>query len=954
MGKKITYLDKVATDLKTDVPSINKTEAQNLNDIKESVNLNVDDIQAISQGTGESYETRALAIATGGADDVPFVVYNEDGFNGQYRFLASDPSGYVLIYLNSPTGEIEEGNNKSVVGGKIWEVKALLGESNLLNNTSSGFLKNNNVVTPNSSWTSQKNIRVSPNMVLKYEGYIGSSDVDISPVLGVKEDGTYIVLLASDVSKTSIITEFITVPDDVLHVSFTTKSSEGSYSLVQMDRETIKGNNYKSSKTTEAINLLPQTQYGLIDKSNNVLANAPEEWVYVKDLNVLGGTYIKYTGYRYSSNTTIAPLLGVSDTGEITTLIDLSTDVNQAPSIIYLKIPDNIVSISACGKLSEGEASLYDYYNTNENAVGIKAENAVLNFKEVFEGDVFTTPLEDTVLKSDNTTESLVGYKTKKDIAVNAGDVFYYNGIPCQTADETGSISVLAKDSEGVYSSLLGATNGNIFKNYIITIPSDVVSISVSTKYSEFFGLFTIKDSRVKEEKYNAFEFGIFPNFENVTLKINQAIEQIESKGGGVLYFPKGDYIIGGDVSNFSLPILCKSNVSLRGSGINETVFFPLGVSTCIKAANTDTDQLFNVHFTDFSIDGINQNNATYTSAIKGFHILYMNNCSFNNIEVRNTFATGFGVDFLNGCKFNNCWAIGNGRGNNGYEPGGAGFGIGTGRISNKRENTSFVNCYAYGNGSYGFFFEAQYNGGLPFGNMLTNCFAEKNRIGFADSGATNAIFNTCTAYDNETAGFAIDKGSLDVDNGEATNFVNCVSSHNGTTLTRTQNPEDYTTETGTGHGILVELPNESSNNICITGVKSTLNKGDGLFISLNTNASLDGLTISGHFTNNDRNGIRILSSGTGVVNNLLLKNLIIKDNGASSEPLTRNGIYVDCPITKSIIDSLLISNNNDKALFLNKTITKSFIDKLIFENNGDDMVDVSKLIDCSYTPPII
>lgn len=117
----INFDDKV--DLTTkDFPEINKITAQNINDLKNGVNTNENSINAISQGTGETYETRALAMLEDPlpADDTPFVVYNESGYNGQYRYNSAEGSGYSLIQLyieveSTPT----EGSTKLVESGGI-------------------------------------------------------------------------------------------------------------------------------------------------------------------------------------------------------------------------------------------------------------------------------------------------------------------------------------------------------------------------------------------------------------------------------------------------------------------------------------------------------------------------------------------------------------------------------------------------------------------------------------------------------------------------------------------------------------------------------------------------------------------------------------------------------------------------------------------------------------------
>jgi len=58
-------------------------------------------IGSISQGTGVSKATRAAAMATNPLPlkGIPFVVFNEVGHNGQYRYNSDAIDGYDLIYL---------------------------------------------------------------------------------------------------------------------------------------------------------------------------------------------------------------------------------------------------------------------------------------------------------------------------------------------------------------------------------------------------------------------------------------------------------------------------------------------------------------------------------------------------------------------------------------------------------------------------------------------------------------------------------------------------------------------------------------------------------------------------------------------------------------------------------------------------------------------------------------
>lgn len=128
MAERIPYQNKEALNNREEIPEVNKWTDENINSNKSVIDSHADDIEAnqaaigsISGGTGDAFETRALAMVSPGADDVPFVVYGEAGFNGQYRYLASDPNGYVNIYLYlTSTDTVTEGSTDVVESGGVY------------------------------------------------------------------------------------------------------------------------------------------------------------------------------------------------------------------------------------------------------------------------------------------------------------------------------------------------------------------------------------------------------------------------------------------------------------------------------------------------------------------------------------------------------------------------------------------------------------------------------------------------------------------------------------------------------------------------------------------------------------------------------------------------------------------------------------------------------------------
>lgn len=246
---------------------------------------------------------------------------------------------------------------------------------------------------------------------------------------------------------------------------------------------------------------------------------------------------------------------------------------------------------------------------------------------------------------------------------------------------------------------------------------------------------------------YNARDYGVKGDGRtNDQPKLQELIDIIHSEGGGVLYCPKGIYIMHSQMNWLS-------GVSLYGDGVGQTIFktvyngntFNLNLSVIGWDKNrqpfsycTQEHPLYNCHFRDFEIDGSNvvSTSGHYAVGIKGIFLQYMINCSVQDIYVHDTIATGVGIDFLDKTFINNVVVKNCGRGYgvmSGGTLGGAGIGIGTGYLQN--ENLIISNCQAIGCGSNGIFVEHQnlFAGGGDQGYeaegvLITNCICKNNR----------------------------------------------------------------------------------------------------------------------------------------------------------------------------------------------------------------------------------
>lgn len=210
-----------------------------------------------------------------------------------------------------------------------------------------------------------------------------------------------------------------------------------------------------------------------------------------------------------------------------------------------------------------------------------------------------------------------------------------------------------------------------------------------------------------------------------------------------VVYFPKGTYRLDSALRPYS-------NMTFAGDGMGTTVLksykqdgpvWWLPVEEFSGFGSTAAAPNENITWRDMTIDGYSMTLAgAYSAGAKGFVGMFAKNCTWLNVAVLGTPATGFGVDFLAGCAFINCLAEDCGRLNSGYganDPGGAGFGIGTGGYAN--ESHQLIGCTARGNGTFGYFAERQDGANNLFsayGKIIGGHFEDNGIANIANAGS--------------------------------------------------------------------------------------------------------------------------------------------------------------------------------------------------------------------------
>jgi hypothetical protein len=226
------------------------------------------------------------------------------------------------------------------------------------------------------------------------------------------------------------------------------------------------------------------------------------------------------------------------------------------------------------------------------------------------------------------------------------------------------------------------------------------------------------------------------------------------------IFFPDGDYKLakGGDETSTGTPLpYCvrwKSGVGIATHSRRGVVFRAPADATPFAAAKS-YGNLTNVYCDPHVIDGSAQTWPSYTTRLKGWFIQGLTDSRFDDVCIRNTWATGFGCDYLARVKVTGeASGCGRGLGVMGVDPlttsGGSGFGIGTGRYAVEDFELDVVarNC-----GFHGVFTETQT--GEPFqftkGSRI-RAVVIGNHTGFRDAGS-DGLTADIVALNNTYAG---------------------------------------------------------------------------------------------------------------------------------------------------------------------------------------------------------
>ncbi|MFC4436431.1 MULTISPECIES: right-handed parallel beta-helix repeat-containing protein [Natrialbaceae] len=248
---------------------------------------------------------------------------------------------------------------------------------------------------------------------------------------------------------------------------------------------------------------------------------------------------------------------------------------------------------------------------------------------------------------------------------------------------------------------------------------------------------------------------------------IQAAVDDAHDAGGDRVYFPAGEYRIGG-------PITHRSRVRLIGDGTGATTIRAEGSGfAALEGFGKSDEPLTDLAVERMTIDASGvPGGESYDPGEKCIYYQHVRRCRIVGVHASGSAATGIGTDMMVDSLVHGCVAEDCGRNfdaaRDGINIGSNGIGIGTG-LAADAEPVVVADCHARGNGNNGIMFENQATGVQESerhaGHFFVHgCTAIGNRVGFRTSADRRTRFANCSAHANEEDGIVIDeKGEMGI-----------------------------------------------------------------------------------------------------------------------------------------------------------------------------------------------
>jgi hypothetical protein len=389
---------------------------------------------------------------------------------------------------------------------------------------------------------------------------------------------------------------------------------------------------------------------------------------------------------------------------------------------------------------------------------------------------------------------------------------------------------------------------------------------------------------------------------------IQATINECQTTGCTVI-IPTGIY-------NITNSIVPRNNLTLMGQGVGKTILYgnPKESGTpgsFIETLKTANSPLMNFRLEALEINGLEQDNSSYNSGIKGVYIQYMIKPVFKDLYIHDTVATCLGVDFLDGGLIDNVFVENCGTPG---EIGSNGIGIGTNGWA--REPLIITNSQAQFVANKGIMVEEQDEGLTANAQdvIISNSISLFNDDGFAISGTGETVLANVISANNTDNGLVV----------AATTFNNVGASRVIITGSQFNNNKD--------NGIYFSGSQNYSNpdisELIIDASIISQNRLEGIYADGSdikiSNSIIKGNNASGielfrskssvignTISENKKQGIHVYSTNAAVnLTDILISDNMILDNGVGGATSSDDAIAIETSAANRNLKKIIISDN--------------------------------------------
>jgi hypothetical protein len=392
-----------------------------LNNWVDEITILQNNVDAIANGEGTAFATRAAAIAAPEANGNPFIVYDESGFNGQYRYDSTATADYVLITLFRGDGTVEEnivGSENYFSGAKIvTKLKAEVGTANVNNADQTKFAQIAAVKDERDARVAEDDLKISKKIGLNlFNKLFFTDDSYISSTGSILTSTSYVVsgfiaaLESQQFTKSASFSSAtynsafydvnkVYIASSANNIQTVTAPANTAYIRVSVAKSII--DTYRLNLGAVLLDFTPYIETKQLVSNESIIDNSVTT-AKIVDANVTASKLASNsvtTAKILDANVTASKLASNSVTSDKINALSVTDSKIDGLSISYEKIQKNVIK-PVNAEFFNYSNQLFDFYSEN-NAIGkyVSTSNGTLLTNATYSTSDFIPCLPSTVYK---------------------------------------------------------------------------------------------------------------------------------------------------------------------------------------------------------------------------------------------------------------------------------------------------------------------------------------------------------------------------------------------------------------------------------------------------------------------------------------------------------------------------------------------------------------------------